>query len=237
MERKIKSKFNGFPPGKVRFTPLPEPFFTDLLPQMDSIDEMKVVLYTFWVLSHRPGNIRYLRLSDYYADQTFMNSLNPDSEASKKMLYQAMTDAISRGVMLQMKVEGDPETYYFINTARSQAVYQSFLAGKWKPGSEQYQHVNLDMVRPNIFQLYEQNIGLLTPLLAEKLKMLEQEYPESWLAEAVEIAVVNNIRKLSYIEAVLKSWQERGKDDENRRDTQTNYRRYIEGEFARYVKH
>lgn len=232
-----KSRFTGFPPGKVRFTSIPEPFFTDLLGQVDSVNELKVILYIFWVMGRLEGKIRYIRFSEIQMDSVLMDGLLTGKESTQEALETALTTAVERGVLLQMKPEDDEERYYFLNTARSQAVYQSYLAGKWKPGQERYMPVSLDLVKPNIFQLYEQNIGPLTPLMAEMLKLAEKEYPQEWLDEAVKIAVSNNIRKWNYIEAVLKSWQERGRDDENRRDTQTNYRRYIEGEFARYIEH
>ena len=38
--------------------------------------------------------------------------------------------------------------------------------------------------RPNIFKLYEENIGPLTPLIADALKDAEETYPPEWVAEA-----------------------------------------------------
>jgi DNA replication protein len=232
-----KPPFSGFPPGKTQFTSIPELFFTCLLSQIDTAAELKVILYIFWVLDQREGSIRYIRMSEIGSDERFMSGLAEDNESPEQELEAALQAAVQRGVLLRMDPEGDQERYFFLNTARSRSTYQAFQAGKWKPGQEKYLPVSLDLVKPNIFHLYEQNIGPLTPMIAEMLKLAEQEYPQEWLEEAVEIAVANNNRKWKYIEAILKSWQERGRDDENRRDTQTNYRRYIEGEFARYIKH
>ena len=33
------SPFTGFPSGKVRFTSIPAPFFSDLLPEIDQLGE------------------------------------------------------------------------------------------------------------------------------------------------------------------------------------------------------
>ena len=35
--------------------------------------------------------------------------------------------------------------------------------------------------KPNIFSLYEANIGIITPLIAEELKDAELQYPEAWI--------------------------------------------------------
>ena len=66
--------------------------------------------------------------------------------------------------------------------------------------------------KPNIFTLYEQNIGPLTPMIAEILKADAETYPESWLREAMQEAVSRNIRNWKYVQAILKAWQEKGRD-------------------------
>jgi len=66
--------------------------------------------------------------------------------------------------------------------------------------------------KPNIFTLYEQNIGPLTPMVAEILKADAETYPESWLQEAMQEAVSRNIRNWKYVQAILKAWHEKGRD-------------------------
>ena len=65
----------------------------------------------------------------------------------------------------------------------------------------------------NIFTAYESNIGALTPMIAENLKTAEIEYSAQWILDAFELAVSNNKRNWRYCEAILKRWQESGKDD------------------------
>ena len=51
-------------------------------------------------------------------------------------------------------------------------------------GYENVKNVYVEVDRPNIFALYEQNIGLLTPLIAEDLKDAINHYPEEWIEAA-----------------------------------------------------
>ena len=74
--------------------------------------------------------------------------------------------------------------------------------------------------RPNIFSLYEANIGPLTPMIADLLQEAEQTYPVYWIEQAMKIAVENNVRRWRYVEAILASWKERGRDEKDRRDAQ-----------------
>jgi DnaD/phage-associated family protein len=66
--------------------------------------------------------------------------------------------------------------------------------------------------RPNIFGLYEDNIGTISPLLAEQMKEVEGLYPWSWIKEAFEIAVSGNKRNWRYITGILRRWAAEGKD-------------------------
>jgi DNA replication protein len=107
--------------------------------------------------------------------------------------------------------------------------------GEWSPTGST---LAVAVERPNIFNLYEQNIGPLTPLIAETLRDAEQTYQPSWIEEAVRIAVENNVRKWRYVEAILESWRTRGRDErEDRGDSEKARRRYIEGEFADFIEH
>jgi len=59
-------------------------------------------------------------------------------------------------------------------------------------------------------KLYEENIGMLTPAIAESLKDIAEKYPPGWFAEALKEAVKSEHRNLKYIEAILERWQTEG---------------------------
>ena len=46
-------KFNGFPPGKTRTTVIPNQFFSELLPTIDDLVELKLTLYCMWALQQQ----------------------------------------------------------------------------------------------------------------------------------------------------------------------------------------
>jgi DnaD/phage-associated family protein len=72
--------------------------------------------------------------------------------------------------------------------------------------------------RPSVYALYEQNIGLLTPLLAEQLQDAESRYPIEWIEDAFKESVVNNKRNWRYIERILERWAAEGKDSGKNRE-------------------
>ncbi len=210
-------KFAGFPAGTTLLTEIPEPFFTDLLPIIDDLAELKVTLYAIWYIQQLDGDIRYMQLSEMQKDTILkqMFTIGDEEDAFLKILQTALQKAVTRGTLLVISEEKPPERYYFINTPRSQAILEGYHKGEWHPKSVRHQPVSLDLGKPDVFKLYEQNIGLITPMIADQLKLASDEFPLDWIDDAMRIAVENNVRRWSYINRILQTWQERGRNAKN----------------------
>jgi len=126
---------------------------------------------------------------------------------------------------------------YFLNTPRGRAAADGLRQGQWSPDDET-PVAGLQPERPNLFVLYEQNIGPLTPLIAETLREAEATYPAAWIEEALRIAVENNVRRWRYVQAILEDWRTKGRDErEDLRQPEAARRRYVEGDFADFIEH
>lgn len=226
--------FLGFSAGKTHLTPVPGQFFTELLPEIDDLGELKVTLYAIWFLDHLESPIRYLCGADFYADDRLAHGISASGGIS-----DALERAVQRGTLLCVHAAGDdPQKWlYFLNTPRGRAAVQAIQDGSWQPDAQPHPTLSLSLERPNIFRQYEENIGPLTPMIADMLREAEQTYRSEWIEEAIRIAVQNNVRRWKYVDAILRGWQEEGRDGTNRRDVEKDRRRYIEGEFADYVEH
>jgi DNA replication protein len=229
--------FAGFTEGKQRLTPLPAQFFSELLPEIDHLAELKVTLYAIWRLDRMEGERRCLRRQDFLADECFMSGLAPRSLAASAALDDALERAVGRGTLLLLETEEDQKMqYYFLNSARGRLAVQAATEGRWQPSALSQPAASLADERPNIFRLYEEHIGPLTPMMADILREAETAYPADWLDDAVRIAVERNARNWRYVEAVLRAWKEKGRDEQDRRDSQKDRRRYDEGEFADFIE-
>lgn len=232
--------FSGFPSGKVRFTRIPGPFFSELLPQIDNLAELKVTLYAFWKLDRMEGETRYLQLEDFSEDKIFMQGLATGKKSAAAALKDGLQRAMKRGTLLQAQLEldGKQRSFYFLNSARGREAIRALQNGEWKPSGDPRYPIELSQERSNIFVLYERHIGPLTPLIADALKDAEREYPQEWLEEAVRIAVENNARAWSYVEAILRRWQQEGRDERRTQgDSEKDRRKYVKGEFSDFIKH
>ncbi len=233
-------RFNGFPPGKVKFTPIPGPFFSDLLPQIDHLGELKVSIYAWWFLDKQTGNVRFFRESDLANDSIFMAGMGDTPETALETLRESLRRAVRRGTFLRsvFLLEEDKEiAVYFLNSPKGRKVWQAAQRGEWKPSVHDTLPIELSREKPNIYQLYEEHIGPLSPMIADMLKDAEETYPQSWIEKAVRIAVKANVRSWNYIEKILRNWQE-GKDNARkpRGDSEEDRRKYVEGEFADFIE-
>lgn len=224
--------FSGFPPGKTRTIPVPSLFFTELLPQIDHLGELKVTLYCFLRLSLKEGNIRYVRRAELLADSILLNGLALYKHESAAALNEALERATARGSLLHIELEsaGGQEDLYFMNTPKGRAAVEAMTRGEWRPTPDEETPVEVLVDRPNVFTLYEQNIGPLTPLIADELRDLEGDYPAEWIEDAIKESVANNARSLRYIGKILETWQTQGKTDrgKDRGNTEKNRRRYLD---------
>ncbi len=231
--------FSGFPAGKLRLTQVPNLFFSDLMPIIDNLAELKVTLYAFWALTQREGKVRYLRLADFLNDAGFVKALGPTTTLATEALMDGIERAVARGTFLHINVESADGRMdlYFLNTEKGRTAVDGITKGEWRPNPDENEPITLLVERPNIFVLYEQNIGALTPLIADELRDAEQTYPLRWIEEAIQLAVENNVRKWRYILAILERWRQEGKKDGiGRRDTQKELRRQIPDEYKDIIK-
>ncbi len=205
--------FQGFTSSET-FTSIPDSFLRDLLAEIEDADELRATLHAFWRIEHMEGPVRFLRRADFGAFA---------SGADK---------AAARGTLL--KVKNEAGEFFCLNSPRGRVSAEAIEGGKFDPSNV----LNAPPVEhSNVFTLYEQNVGALTPMIADMLREAEKDYPSMWFEEAFEIAVGRNVRNWKYIEAILKRWKEKGKDE--RKDKQNageTLDRYTEGEFAEYLK-
>lgn len=227
--------WEGFSAGKVGFTRIPGPFFSELLPAIDHLGELKLTLYALWKLEHMEGDPRYLQPQDFLEDEVFVRGLGDPLAVT-----DAVQRAVMRGILLEAHVElgGETRDFYFLNSARGRAAVEAIAAGEWKPSGDPRHPILLSQDRPNIFALYERHIGPITPMIADALKDAERQYPALWLEEAVRIAVENNARAWSYVQAVLRRWMEEGRDERRTQgDSEKDRRKYTSGEFSDFIEH
>lgn len=210
------SPFDGVPGGRLSFTPLPNVLFSEVFPAIGDLAELKVTLHVLYLLHPKKGSLRFVTGAELLADRALMGALGADEKEAREALARALDLAAQRGTLLHRKVE-ESDIYLLNSEETRQALERAGQEGgrlKIEPAPERG-----EARRPNVFELYEKNIGPLTPMLAEELKAAEREYSADWIMDAFRIAVDNNVRKWSYVRAILEDWTREGKHEATGRNS------------------
>ena len=232
--------FSGFP-AKMDFTSIPNIFFSSLLPQINDIHELKVILHILAVLYRKRGHPRFVAEGELLGDVNLMSSLKELTESPDEALKKALKSVTERGVILHVSMNkaGVSENVYFLNTEDNRQIVEKIHRGEYelsgfKAGEQSYTETE---ELPDIFALYEQNIGMLTPMIAEELRDAEKVYPESWIRDAIKEATNQNKRKWSYISAILGRWSAEGRSDgAYQRDSKKDPDKYVKGKYGHMVR-
>lgn len=202
--------FEGFSASET-FTSVPDSLFR-MLGDITDLDELRSILYVLWRIEHMEGAFRQICRSEMVEDEEFMRGI------TLERLDAGLQKAVDRGVLLRV---GNPDGgFYFLNSPRGRAAAEALKSGDWRASARRSQPPR---VLPNIYKLYEENIGPLTPMIAEALKDAEQTYAPDWIADAIEQSAKLNKRNWKYIEAILRRWKEEGRaEKQDRRDTEAS---------------
>ncbi|MBI2855720.1 MAG: DnaD domain protein [Chloroflexi bacterium] len=207
--------FQGFPDG-VRFTPVPSPLFGELLEEMDDLLVLKCLLRVIWHHSQKKGFPRFVTWGELAGDRSLVRAVSRGGSSFEIVLGDALDKAAAMGALLHRKLERDAGSVdiYVPNTqeGRRAIVYLEAQGSSADVPTDSEAGLRPPGARPNIFSLYEENVGMLTPMIAEELRDAESTYPQPWVEDAFREAVALNRRSWRYIEAILKRWKTEGRE-------------------------
>ena len=225
--------FDGF--STENLVPLPAAFFTDLLPRITNAAELRVTLHVFWLLSHQRGRAKRVRWDDLLADDVLARSLKAIAplRPSNELIEEGIALAVERGMLLHVvgNAAGRADNWYLVNTAANRAWAE-------RQAGTQVSKPDTHVERPTVFALYEQNIGVLTPMLVEELSIASQHYPLEWIEAALREAVELNIRNWRYVRRILERWETDGRYPAPHRQEQSfDIDKYLTGKYASFFTH
>lgn len=190
---------------------LPAELFEQVLPSIVQPSELKVTLHFFFLLRASRRRPRMVEWSDLRGDKTLRRSLRAVAphRPFEEVLLEGLAATVHRGTLLHVTIPEGPRVgnWYLANTERNRSWVGRTVDGDiaWLPAPAPPQ-------RPTIFTLYEHNIGVVTPMIAEELREAQDTYPAAWLEDAMREAVRSNKRSWRYVRAVLGRWSRDGRD-------------------------
>jgi DnaD/phage-associated family protein len=231
----------------VRFTGVPASFFSEILPQITNIAELKVLLQLFYLAGQKRGEPKWVGYWELENSPELRTGLRRpgDPRPPEELLREGLELALTRGTIIRLvaapapsefifkgelePVEPTKATWFLLNTASNRAFVKALETGNvqienttllqgldiWDAPLPQQtgRKMRVNSKKHDIFSLYEQNIGALTPILSEKLREAAQIYPPEWIEEAFLHAVSYNRRSWAYISRILENWTIEGKTE------------------------
>ncbi|MHB8575769.1 MAG: DnaD domain-containing protein [Dehalococcoidia bacterium] len=226
-----------FPAG-ARQTAIPSLFFSDVLPSIEDPVELIVSTYAFYLLGRKPAAARWFIEDELRAESPLRRSLGRLGADAAQPLARGLDAAVDRGTLLRAESLRDGRTVRLYAANVPGGAQALARAGAEVTAARQAEGVDgLAGTPPNIFLLYEENVGVISPLLAEQLAQAEGEYPWPWIVAAFREAVALNRRSWRYIERILERWRTEGPDLEAIRRSVAGARgRDLAGRYWRLVK-
>lgn len=191
--------------------PLPPDFVERHLAHITNIVELKVTLHVCAVVVQQRSQPRRVSWDMLIADPLIRQSLQAVAPHTSvdDVLAEGLAAAVQRGTLLhvvQPDKHGRVINWYLVYTesnaqwARSHDVATSDLPVVTKE-------------HPSLLSLYEQHLGVVTPLIIAELTRAEQQYPAGWIEEAMREAVLANVRSWRYVSKILQRWASQGRGD------------------------
>ena len=207
-------KFNGFMSNTG--INVPDALLGSLLEDINDLTELKCTLRALWHIGNKNTPHNFTTLKEMMSDVALHNALKYNNKTPIENVQFGLDEAVRRGTLLSISDErnGSIEKLYFLNDNAGRKTLK-IIEENQSLGNDEYSNGQYPLdgsLQPNIFSLYEENIGLLTPLIADELKDAESSYPWNWIEEAFKIAVSRNVRNWNYVSRILDRWKTQGKN-------------------------
>jgi len=223
---------------------LTEGMLKRLLAETRDLAELKVVLAVARLRAHQETRLPAVPEPAVFNDPDLRRGLRPagTDRPPVEEIARGIELAVARGLLLRLRVTGQDGApgmrWLMLASPDNQAFARAALRqpGMWPAPSPGHPAV-VELERPNVFRLYEQNIGMLTPLLAERLIEALEMYPQEWIEQAIAEAVSYGRRNWRYIQRILERWALEGRQhetDPGRRSPAKplNPDKYLRGKYA-----
>ncbi len=224
----------GFPlPDDYATTRVPNAVLGRVLSHTDDADTIKLILRSIWLLERKRGYPPFLTIEDLRRDRV-LSLVIGDSSAFER----TVASAIKLGVLAEVSLSG--KKCLMLNTESAQrATSEAAVPSEVDEDDDDgWDAPAASQMPTDAFRAYEENIGVLSPMIRESILSALEDFTDEDITHAVRIAVENESRSWSFVAGVLRRWTREGVPHE-RRDgksgRQSERERVSEVELRKYL--
>lgn len=223
----MSETFQGFP-AISRATAVPNLFFTAVLPKMRSPAALLAFLWVARFSQERRGAPVLVSYRDL-AENELVSATFTHLAGGREALDGGLRECVELGALLLVpssSPDNSERSYALNNPQNRRALGRMGAAIAVADGLATRD-------RPDVFRLYEEHIGTITPIVGERLLEACERYPLAWIEDAFREAALRNVRNWKYIERILERWAEEGRPNETtaRDSFEARRRRYLGGAY------
>jgi DnaD/phage-associated family protein len=190
---------------------IPAGYVDAFLMTSTNLDEQLVLLACFRLLGSSNETTAIpeeILLADPALNQALISSTSSHTPTSR--ILRAINRAVRRGALVRQWIaeEDRQVTRYAIPTEIPVPGGERPVESPFDPAPA----TASPATAPSVFAAYEDNIGMLTPLIADQIQRAIELYPPTWIREAIQEAVFSNKRQWRYVQRVLQNWATEGRD-------------------------
>lgn len=230
----------GFPlSDNYATTRVPNAILGRVLANVEEPDVVKLVLRTVWHLDRQRGYPKFITREDLRTDRVLSRILTDDTRFER-----ALQGALSCNVLIEVVI--DQRTYLMLNTATAARAAVGTTASRDARDHDENGWGTPATVgsQSDAFRAYEENIGILTPMIRENILAALEDFTDEDITHAVRIAVENESRSWSFVAGVLRRWSKEGipndrrdgksgAESERSRVPETELRKYLDEQRKR----
>lgn len=216
---------------------IPERFFSEVLPSITNISELKTSLVILNEIGIRQKKDQCLSYSNIKELEQFASIETAENQTLVQLIDLTLRNLVQLGVVFSRSSEVgsvDPEEIYFLDDLEGHTLSENLKFGIVSP------NVTVDNPKRDttIFDLYEKIIGIIPGAqIAQELMEAEKTYPAQWIEDAFDEAVAQDVRRWAYIRAILASWSNGGRGNyDGKTGGRNSESRYQSGKYGKIVR-
>ena len=200
-------------------TRVPNAVLGRVLSTIDDADVIKLIMRAIWLLERQNGYPRFIAPQELRADRVLSVMFEEDD-----MFENALEDAVGFGVLARVSINGIERLMLNTESAR-RASFEGSAYGVIQDADDGWDTPAVDSRPANAFQAYEENIGVLSPMIREGILTALEDFSDDEITKAIKIAVENESRSWSFVAGVLRRWTKEGVPDDRRTYEQSERQR------------
>lgn len=214
-------------PQRSAIVALPSEFVTLHLPRMTNLVELKVALHVYGLVATQTSRPRRVSWDTLVNDPVLQQSLLVAAPHSAyiDVLSEGLAAAVQRGCFVHVvraDQYGRAVNWYLVDTAENR---------RWAAAPSTPANPVVHDAAPDILRLYEQHIGVVTPMVLAEIRAAVDKYPAHWFADALREAAVANVRSWRYVNKILQQWAKEGRDA-HLREPGLQPEQYTDGQYG-----